>query len=211
MSKEEMKGAEGAADILNAVVGVIRFGGEIITEIAKFCSGGDYESNNKRFEFKMRNSTGIAMKLKSQDKWFGNLETPCKYVPNNGTLKIRGYKIGHTAQGVTYLLGFQLDPKEYAHAKGHLLYVYLSVVFDGNLYDNYFGWSFEKENPELTAAEYYGSAKFDIDRTHLDSSERVLVKGGKSTEALLSFGHFWCEMLTDNQSWSHPVLTLSKH
>ena len=55
-----------------------------------FADGGDINSNNMRFEFIYYNETGIALKLKTQDKWFGFFETFCKYVPNNGELKIRG-------------------------------------------------------------------------------------------------------------------------
>ena len=85
--------------------------------------GGGYDEVNRRFEFTFHNSTGISLHLKSQDGWYGFLESPDKIVPPDGKIKIRGYKRADNATGVTYVLAFQFDPKEIMTA--HVLYVYL--------------------------------------------------------------------------------------
>jgi hypothetical protein len=61
---------------------------------------------NRRFKFKFHNTTGIALKLIAQDKWYGFLESPNHYVPPEGELEIRGFKKCDNASGVTYLLTF---------------------------------------------------------------------------------------------------------
>ncbi len=179
---------------------IIKYGGETISQIEGFCSGGEYANVNRRFHFTFHNSTGVSLKLISQDKWYGFLETPNKYVPGIGKLEIRGYKRSDNATGVTYLLGFQFDP-DMLQTDG-ILYVYLQVGYSA---DNYYGWSFEKEKA-ITAEQFYDSARFN----HIDKaseSDHTLNKGGTKVKGTIG-GRFSCEMITDNQSDSFPKLTL---
>ena len=81
-----------------------------ITHLVTFLGRG-YDKVNRKFEFTFHNTTGVSLLLKSQDGWYGFLESPDKIVPPDGKLKIRGYKRADNATGVTYLLGFQFDPK----------------------------------------------------------------------------------------------------
>jgi hypothetical protein len=180
---------------------VIKFGGETVSKIEEFCSGGEYHNVNRRFHFTFQNSTGIALKLVYQDKWFGYLETPNKYVPPHGNLAIRGYKRSDNASGVTYLLGFQFDPNE-IKTEG-ILYVYLQVGYSA---DNYYGWSFEKEKV-ITAEQFYDSARFNqINKG--SEADHTLNKGGTKVKGTIA-GRWSCEMITDNQSDSFPKLSLS--
>jgi hypothetical protein len=45
------------------VTGTITVGGKFIEGVFNWCSGGDYDSVNRRFEFTFKNSTGIALTL----------------------------------------------------------------------------------------------------------------------------------------------------
>ena len=72
--------------------------------------------------------------------------------------------------------------------------------------NNYYGWSWEKEK-KITASEYYDSARFNQDKVRPD--DRILNKGGNSIDGTFHcHGAFKCEMVTDNQSDSHPQMTL---